>query len=302
MKNPWKDAWTLMRIPFSVFLMPVFWMSLAALPASQIRFLPCLAVFSILHFLIYPASNGYNSLIDKDEGPIGGIEKPPKPNLQLQILVLIFDVLGLAWSFLHDVYFGFCVAVYWLMSKAYSHPAIRLKKFSWLSWLVVAVFQGGWTVLMVWTGAMQTGKNGEAWPDPNWLAVASLFMAGSYPLTQIYQHSEDSKRGDNTLSILLGIRGTFLFSGIFIALGSALMFLQIWQQSESPAGIALMALSAMPSLYFFNRWALKCIKDPAEANYRNTMQFNRVSSLGLSLGFFLLLCLKIWGNSLPLQP
>lgn len=300
MSNAWKDAWTLMRIPFSVFLMPVYWLSLSVLPVEKIRFLPCLTVFVILHFLIYPASNGYNSLTDRDEGPIGGIEKPPKPNVQLNMLVLIFDVLGLAWAFFHDLYFGFCVAVYWLMSKAYSHPTIRLKKFPWISWTVVALFQGGWTVVMVWTGALQSGQNAAGFPDKTWPLLASLFLAGSYPLTQIYQHKEDKLRGDHTLSLLLGIRGTFIFSGVCIALGS---FLLMWTlRVKFPlSSLLMMGFCASPSFLVFSQWAIQCFKDPSEANYRNTMRFNRISSLSLSLGFFLLLCLKVWGNSLPLQ-
>ena len=96
-----------MRIPFSLFLMPVFWMSLAVLPKDDWSFNSSLLVFFVLHFLLYPASNGYNSLIDKDEGPVGGLESPPKTNIQLQLLVISFDLLAIIISFLHGIVFGY---------------------------------------------------------------------------------------------------------------------------------------------------------------------------------------------------
>jgi hypothetical protein len=34
------------------------------------------AIFIILHLLVYPASNGYNSYMDRDETPIGGLKNP----------------------------------------------------------------------------------------------------------------------------------------------------------------------------------------------------------------------------------
>ena len=62
----------LLRIPFSFFLMPLF---LFALSQAE-TILPSKAIvsFFLIHFLIYPASNGYNSYIDRDEESIGGLE------------------------------------------------------------------------------------------------------------------------------------------------------------------------------------------------------------------------------------
>ncbi|WP_240731627.1 hypothetical protein [Hymenobacter radiodurans] len=73
----YRRAVPLLRIPFSVYLMPVFWFGLSALrqPCSPWR---AVGVFVVLHVLAYPASNGYNSYYDRDEGSIGGLKKPPK--------------------------------------------------------------------------------------------------------------------------------------------------------------------------------------------------------------------------------
>jgi 1,4-dihydroxy-2-naphthoate octaprenyltransferase len=301
MSQSWKDAWKLMRIPFSVFLMPLFWLGLSVLKPEFLNLSSGLVTFVILHLFLYPASNGYNSLIDKDEGPIGGLKSPPKPNVELQILIILFDLIALVWAFLYDLYFGYTVAVYWIVSKAYSHPKIRLKKFPILSWLVVSVFQGAWTVLMIWNGLLQpAGHLNSFW---NWEIpfAASLFMAGTYPITQIYQHDEDGKRGDITISLKLGVRGTFLFSTVFVLLGSAGIVLHFFLK-EAWLSLVVLIACAFPGLYFFSRWAMKCWQSPAEANFENTMKFNQISSIGLSLAFFLILCLNIWGKSLLLQP
>ncbi|WP_223285001.1 hypothetical protein [Hymenobacter qilianensis] len=73
----YRRAVPLLRIPFSVYLMPVFWFGLSALrePFSLWR---AAGVFVVLHVLAYPASNGYNSYYDRDEGSIGGLKKPPR--------------------------------------------------------------------------------------------------------------------------------------------------------------------------------------------------------------------------------
>jgi hypothetical protein len=128
MNSNWRNAWILMRIPFSVYLMPVFWLSISVLPVAGWSWSSVAIVFSLLHLLLYPASNGYNSLIDQDTEAIGGIKNPPPVTVHLRILVLIFDVLSIGLSFSVGLYFGFCVSVYWLVSKAYSSPTIRLKK------------------------------------------------------------------------------------------------------------------------------------------------------------------------------
>ena len=73
--------------------MPVFWFGLSALrePFSGWR---AVGVFVVLHLLAYPASNGYNSYYDRDEGSIGGLRTPPKVSPELLHLVWLFDALA----------------------------------------------------------------------------------------------------------------------------------------------------------------------------------------------------------------
>lgn len=301
MQQPWKNAWVLMRIPFSLFLMPVFWLAISMLPLDAWNGIPVFFVFLHLHLLLYPASNGYNSIVDKDDSPIGGLENPPPVNLQLQMLVLVFDVLALVLAFFIGLEYGFCVCVYWMVSRAYSHPVIRLKKYPVISWLAVALFQGGWTVLMVWAGVVPNHEIFDASPLWIWPLVATTFFAGSYPVTQIYQHEADRKRGDVTLSSLLGIRGTLIFALGGLMLGSLSLVVGLWINHEMN-GLPIILACSLPSFFYFSGWMRKVFSDPAKADFRHTMLFNKISSLGLSMGFLGHLLLKFMGISILLQP
>lgn len=290
-----------MRIPFSVYLMPVFWLSFSVLPIAGWSWISVAAVFAVLHLLLYPASNGYNSLIDQDTEPVGGIKSPPPVTVHLRVLVLIFDILSIAMSFWIGLYFGFCVSVYWLVSKAYSSPTIRLKKKPVLSWLIVSVFQGGWSVYMIWCGILGNDAIVDSSDKLLWPIIATLFLAGSYPMTQIYQHESDTRRGDRTISVLLGIKGTFIFSFVFIFLGAGLLVISFIQSGE-PVAILILLASTGPSFWFFFTWAKKVWKDVRNADFEHTMRFNSISSLGLSFGFILLTFLKFFSISLDLHP
>lgn len=288
----YKKALPLLRIPFSVYLMPVYWFALSALraPFSPGR---ALGVFVVLHLLAYPASNGYNSWFDRDEGSIGGLERPPQVTPELWRLVVLFDGLALLGALLISWEFAALLVVYLLVSKAYSYDRIRLKKYPFVSTLVVVVFQGAFTFLMtqVGTGAA-TSEIGSA---DNLLlaAVSSLFLCGSYPLTQVYQHHEDRQRGDQTLSLLLGVRGTFVFAGLGLLAG-ALVLGYAYLRRDELVFLAVFGVATLPVVALFTRWVWQVWQDASAADFRRTMRMNQVSSLCLSAAFILMLVLRQW--------
>ena len=95
----------LLRLPFSIFLSPLYFFALAQLP--QIHWSKAILVFFILHFLVYPASNGYNSYMDRDTESIGGLEKPPLPSRQLYLTTIVLDITAILLGFIVDPLFGF---------------------------------------------------------------------------------------------------------------------------------------------------------------------------------------------------
>ena len=287
MLTAYKKALPLLRIPFSIYLMPVFWFGLSALrgPWSGWR---AGGVFVVLHLLAYPASNGYNSYYDKDEGSIGGLKAPPKVTPELLHLVWLFDALAVAGAALLSWPFAGLVVVYLLISKAYSYEGIRLKKYPLLSTLVVVIFQGAFTLLMtqVGVGASTT----QLFEKTNLLLalVSTLFLCGSYPLTQVYQHAEDAQRGDRTLSLRLGIRGTFIFAAVGLLAGAAALGLAYWLRQEIRP-LLLFLVATGPVVVLFGRWAWLVWHDESAADFEHTMRMNQVSSLCLSAAFIAML-------------
>jgi 1,4-dihydroxy-2-naphthoate octaprenyltransferase len=283
--NNFSNAITLMRIPFSIFLMPIFWFALLANEAPFAQWHLVAVIFFILHILVYPASNGYNSYFDKDDGAIGGLEKPPTVNKELFYVVLVFDFLAIGLSFLLGLKFAIGIIAYTLMSKAYSWDKIRLKKYPIISTLVVTIFQGFAVYWMV-----NVGLNKDFVFNTSTLLyaiVSTLFLMGSYPLTQIYQHKEDAERGDKTISLMLGINGTFIFSGLLFAIATGLMAYGFYLESEIIKLIIFLVATA-PVVFFFSSWVIKTRKDPNEINFKNTMKMNKISSICLSLAFILM--------------
>jgi hypothetical protein len=90
--------------------MPVFVLTLSQV--QPVDTANVFIVFFIIHFLVYPASNGYNSYIDRDESPIGGLEKPPLPTKELFYLTLFLDFVAVVLAFLliHAL-FSICILV-----------------------------------------------------------------------------------------------------------------------------------------------------------------------------------------------
>ena len=116
-----------LRIPFSFFLLPVylFALSISNTPAWQNG----LFVFFIVHFLLYPASNGYNSYFDKDKKSIGGLRNPPAVTKDLYNVSIILDIVAITFGLVINKWFALMLFIYGMISKAYSHPSVRIKKY-----------------------------------------------------------------------------------------------------------------------------------------------------------------------------
>ena len=118
-----------LRFPFSFFLLPVFLFALST--SEPVNWVDTLVAAFILHILLYPASNGYNSFFDKDEGSIGGLKSPPAVNNSLYYTSIALDLVAIILGTIFISFtFSMMILTYGLVSKAYSHPAIRLKKIS----------------------------------------------------------------------------------------------------------------------------------------------------------------------------
>ncbi len=281
-----RSSWLHLRIPFSYFLLPIFLFSLLISPNIDPNRI--LIVFFIVHFLLYPASNGYNSYFDKDEKSIGGLENPPPVDKGLYYLSLLFDLIAIVLGLvLINMTFALLLFLYGLVSKAYSHPSIRLKKYPIGGWLAAGFFQGFFSILMCYVGLndfqLESSLTSKVIMTG---ALASFMLLGNYPMTQIYQHEEDAKRGDITMSILLGVKGTFIFVAAIFTITVALFSIYFNYYFDLKYAFWFV-LALTPVLLFFLYWFGMSLKDNSKVNYKNTMILNFISATCLSVFFIL---------------
>lgn len=276
----------LLRFPFSLFLLPVYLFALGQVPA--VDRVDALLILIILHVLVYPASNGYNSYMDRDEGSIGGVEKPLQPTRQLFWVSLFMDGVAIGLGLLVSSLFAACLLAYILASRAYSYRGIRLKQYPVTGYLTVILFQGAVTFFMVYHGS-SVSKTMQV--PPLGMAAASLLIGGFYPLTQLYQHEADRRDGVRTISALLGYRGTFVFTAVIYGLAMGLL---AYYFSEQDAWLKFWVLATclFPITVYFFKWAAGVWKDESVADYTHTMRMNRVASVCTIIGFLVLLIWK----------
>ena len=115
--------------------------------------------------------------------------------------------------------------------------------------------------------------------------LTSLMLWGNYPLTQVYQHGEDARRGDRTLSLLLGIKGTFTFSALFFALTAAAFTWFFVGKGQTPiVGYYLAAMA--PIAVFFLIWMGLILRESKKyATYSWAMGMNFLSAISLNAFF-----------------
>ena len=275
----------LLRIPFSFFLSPIYFFALAQVP--QINWFNAVLIFLIIHFLIYPASNGYNSYMDRDTESIGGLEKPPPPSRQLFWVTVVLDSIGILLSLFIGPLFTLVILFYIGASKAYSYRGIRLKKYPYLGYLIVILFQGAVTFWLVYYGSNAEQSISVPWQG---MVICSLLVGGFYPLTQIYQHKQDLDDGVNTISYKLGYIGTFIFCASVYLLAWIFMA-QFFISNNHGDQLLVIGIFFIPVIVYFIRWFVLVYRNSKEANFKNTMKMNWLAATCTNISFLILL---IW--------
>jgi 1,4-dihydroxy-2-naphthoate octaprenyltransferase len=242
--------------------------------------------------LVYPSSNGYNCLQDQDTGSIGGIERPPQPDLELKNLTRAMDALAILYSMIFlGVQYALLLVVYIVFSRLYSFRGIRLKKYPVIGYLTVVLNQGGLIFVLVSMVSSAIQFNDIS---PSLIIAAILLIGGFYPITQIYQHEQDKADGVTTISMLLGKRGTFVFCGLLYAISFSLLAFH-FQSIQKIYLFFILQLFFIPVIVFFLFWAIQVWKDARNADFKRTMRMNWIASIASNLGFITLLIMKHYG-------
>ncbi|MDZ4795244.1 MAG: UbiA family prenyltransferase [Bacteroidota bacterium] len=275
----------LLRVPFSVFLSPLYFFALSQVPV--IDWGKAVLIFIILHLLIYPASNGYNSYMDRDTESIGGLEKPPPPSRQLFLLTIVMDTAAILLGFLISPLFAAVSVLYIAASKAYSYRGIRLKKYPIIGYLTVIIFQGALTFALVYYGS---NTDNRIWVPWQGMVICGLLIGGFYPLTQIYQHQQDLADGVTTISYKLGYTGTFVFCAIVYLFAWGFMA-QFFIHIKEVNKLWLISILFLPVLVNFISWFIQVRRNKTAANFKNTMRMNWIAAACTNSAFIILL---IW--------
>lgn len=247
-----------------------------------------LLIFFILHVLVYPSSNGYNSFMDRDTDSIGGVKKPLPVEKQLFYVTVVIDLTALLLSMLIGAKVALGVALYIIASRLYSYRGVRLKQYPVIGFLTVVLCQG----TLVYGIVSMSVHSDVVLRDVYFPAlITALLIGGTYPLTQVYQHEQDRRDGITTLSYLLGVKGTFIFCGIVLFV--ALLLLTIFFISTGqPYSIWVYLIATFPVAVYLSRWFFKVRRNGASASFENLMKMNYLAAICSSLAFVAILILN----------
>ena len=176
--------------------------------------------FLNVHVLLFGGATAYNSWWDKDEGPIGGLKRPPKMEAWMRTASLLIQFIGLllamkiGWQFT-AIYF-ISIVFFWL----YSTPLARWKGKPVLSLIAIGVSTGTNSFLL---GILASGAV-SLLPFHIFIAfgVACIILS-LYPASQIYQTTEDAQRNDQTFAIEYGLKGVKWLFTIMFGIGAAII-------------------------------------------------------------------------------
>jgi hypothetical protein len=184
-----KSSWLEGKVPFSLLLLPLFWITLLFSP--NLNQWKALWVLGITHVLLYASTNAYVNFYDgakryQENWPIR--KKAPQLWLLLAIVLhILATVLG-AWKV--NITFATLVLLYGITSHTFGITRGQTKSTSYLVWGVIRAFQGIGGALIYYTGLNNFSVTQT--PPKVILAglVTSLLLAALYPV----QGSTSAKR------------------------------------------------------------------------------------------------------------
>jgi 1,4-dihydroxy-2-naphthoate octaprenyltransferase len=235
--------------------------------------------FVVFHVFLYGGITAYNSAYDRDEGPVGGLERPPPVSPMLLPFAVSVKLAGWALAWLLNPPFALLYGVIALLSVGYSHPRIRFKAYPPAALATVAIGQGILPFLAAWAAV-----RGELWSGLALLPLlgalaASGIVLGFYPLTQLFQIDEDRARGDRTVAVAWGPGNAFRLSLACFALGGGALCVVIgsrWAWTEA----LVVGLGHVGLLASVAHWQRAFQPGQVLGNFRRVMRLNAAGALG----------------------
>ena len=169
---------------------------------------PALLGWAVYVALLNGGTLAINSAYDQDEGDIGYLKAPPKPPPYLAPFASVLLVASALLGFLLPLPFALINLTCVVMSVLYSVPPARIKARAGWDLLINCLGFGLLTPLGGWAVTGRPFSSAVLWAA----AGFGCLFATLYPMTQIYQVGEDSRRGDRTLVIQVGIGRSLLLA------------------------------------------------------------------------------------------
>ena len=168
-----------------------------------------------------------NSAFDRDEGDIAYLRRPPVPPRHLAAFSIALMAPARSSRSGCAAPYPMAYAVCFVLSLAYSVPPLRLKAVAGADWIIN---MWGFGTLTPPRAGPRPGMPIDAARGLVLLAFCPLFAA-LYPLTQLYQLEEDTRRGDRTLACVLGVRRS-----LSAAIGAAALAFALFAAAGIRAG------------------------------------------------------------------
>jgi 4-hydroxybenzoate polyprenyltransferase len=286
-----KSLFVHLRLHFQLLLAPVFlWGWLVAGGGLS---LAVLLGFVSFHGFLYSGATAFNSYYDRDVGPVGGLEHPPRVVPALLPFSLAVQAIGWLLAFFVNLPFWLAYGIFVALSFAYSYPRVRLKARTLSSLAVVGFGQGALAFLAAW--AATRGEVGSAWSIDGALGVTSsvLLIVALYPLTQLYQIDEDASRGDRTIAVAWGPRRSFVLA-LGCTLAGGVVMLVLLARRFGAVDTLLVGLGLSAQAACLGWWARRFDARQVLANYRRVMRLNVLSASALGGYLVIRLALSVF--------
>jgi 1,4-dihydroxy-2-naphthoate octaprenyltransferase len=269
-----------LRLHYQLLLAPTF-VGAYFIAGGQID-LRFWVAFCSVHVFLIGGTNAYNSYYDRDVGPVGGLLKPPPVTQGLLPFSLVVQGVGAVLALLVNATFLGMYLTMFTMGIAYSLPRTRLKGRPLLGLVVVGLGQG---VVLGLSGAATVQPDITRLDAIVWLGILffTLVTVGFFPLTQVYQIDEDTRRGDLTFAAWAGPNRTFALAVITLAV-AAIALTVVVNDLLGIGQALLVALFHTALLIAIIRWAHVFGSEDTYGNFRRLMRIHVCMSLAF-LGF-----------------
>ena len=208
-----------------------------------------------------------NSAYDRDVGDIGYLDNPPPAPAHLAGWGFALMLAGQGLALLLPRGFAIAYAICFAMSMLYSVPPARLKAVAGADWIINTIGFGTLTPYAGWALSAHALTVAGAWA----LGGFAPLFAALYPLTQLYQLDQDRARGDRTLAIALGVRGSLVLALVAAAIAFA-CFAHAASLASTAHGAAMgaiaLTIAAGAWLVVLGRWIARAPAMHPEAHKR----------------------------------